>query len=74
MLPPGELGSVFSLIETIAATFPLILAPLASATYTATVGKGILNMRKMTVAELLGFYKHTNKPQPSNNISLNICL
>ena len=39
VLPPSELGSVFSLIETIAATFPLILAPLASATYTAELEK-----------------------------------
>ena len=39
VLPPSELGSVFSLIETISATFPLILAPLASATYTAELEK-----------------------------------
>ena len=41
-LPSSELGSVFSLIETISATFPLILAPLASATYTAELEKGLM--------------------------------
>ena len=41
MLPPSELGTVFSLIETISATFPLILAPLASATYSAELEKEI---------------------------------
>ena len=41
MLPPSELGTVFSLMETISATFPLILAPLASATYTAELEKEI---------------------------------
>ena len=40
-LPSSELGSVFSLIETISATFPLILAPLASATYTVELEKGL---------------------------------
>ena len=39
VLPPSELGTVFSLIETISATFPIILAPLASATYTAELEK-----------------------------------
>ena len=41
VLPASELGTVFSLIETISATFPLVLAPLASATYTAELEKGI---------------------------------
>ena len=57
VLPPSELGSVFSLIETIAATFPLILAPLASATYTAELEKEMARFNVYTVEQILSLFQ-----------------
>ena len=56
MLPPSELGTVFSLIETISATFPIILAPLASATYTAELEKEMAANLFVLLARYCAFF------------------